>query len=104
MKILVDTTTYRVTFRHDSAAKSTECLIWHGTEGTDLYAVAFAFCHPKDNFARATGRKVAFAKALAMAEVPREQRRQFWQGYWQALEASRTTAAPETPKGTSTLA
>lgn len=45
-------------------------------------ARAEAICHPMDNYVRAVGRKKAFARLLAMLDMPREARRKAWERFF----------------------
>jgi len=43
--------------------------------------VGAAFCNPKDNFCRATGRKLSLARAMKNAQLPKEARTVIWEIY-----------------------
>ena len=45
-----------------------------------MYRDAMSICHPKDNFSRATGRKVALTKVIS--SFPRGIRRMVWDAYF----------------------
>ena len=49
-------------------------------ENGKIYRDAVATCHPKDQFSRAEGRKIALTKVIA--SFPREIRRMVWAEYW----------------------
>ena len=47
-----------------------------------VFAQGESSCHPKDNFNKETGRKVALQKALAKTPFDKNQRRQVWNNYF----------------------
>jgi hypothetical protein len=60
---------FKINFRHVTQGESryTECNLMD--ENKFLLATGFAFCHKKDNFSRAVGRKLALTSVLASAFV-----------------------------------
>jgi len=66
----------------------TQCTIWRGDR---MVADGFAECHPKDNFCKATGRKLSLSRALQMlypnkkgkkrSKATRSLRQTFWDAY-----------------------
>lgn len=77
---------YKIYFNHESAgcpSRTTYCEIWELSEPPVVVADSEASCHPRDNFCRATGRKIAYIRALAV--FPRHVRREFWNNYWVAI-------------------
>lgn len=59
------------------------CATDNPTEGpcTKTAESGIAFCHPKDQFVRATGRKVALGRALRNMTPSKEQRAALWADY-----------------------
>jgi hypothetical protein len=50
-------------------------------ENGETVAVGFSTRHPRDQFCRATGRKVSLTKALADSGLSRDERAQVWREY-----------------------
>ncbi len=79
---------FQVRFRHENEYhRYTVCEIKHGYK---TVAIGAAECHPKDNFCKETGRKLALARALQIlfpnkrkkrSKVVQARRRLFWQAY-----------------------
>ena len=46
---------------------------------SDDILLGYAYCHPTDQFCRATGKKLALTRAIE--ELPRETRREVWRDY-----------------------
>ena len=80
MTITVNDQEYRVRFRHEVKKFVNEhrlvcCTINDGEE-------EYALCNPKDQFCKATGRKIALARALKNMNFDKPSRRQFWAEYF----------------------
>lgn len=56
----------------------TQCFVYCGP---GMLYMGAAFCSPHDNFDRRIGRKLAFTRAIA--DFPREQRRELWREFLQ---------------------
>ena len=80
---------FQVRFRHENEYhRYTICNIKRGDE---IVAEGMAECHPKDNFCKDTGRKLALARALQIlfpskkgkkrSIATRARRRAFWNAY-----------------------
>ncbi len=52
-------------------------------------SAALALCSIKDNFSRATGRKISLGRALLKAFPDKEDRRYVWEQYFRKLEDDR---------------
>lgn len=90
---------YRVEFKHDQSdytrrerieigigGSFTDCTISHIDSGDNVVIDAFGYstCHPKDQYNKNTGRKVALAKALKNFTGDRKLRKRFWDAYFRA--------------------
>ena len=58
-------------------------------ESLDLIAHGKADCHPKDQFCKNTGRKLALARALKMLTSDRKLRRIYWEKYFETRHGER---------------
>jgi len=79
--------TLRVLFGHGprypgNKLDHTRCIIEMGEED-HVISTGVALLHPRDNFCRAIGRKVALTKALANSPFNKEQRGKVWSAYWE---------------------
>ena len=81
----------KVTFRHspdDHFGRSTHCKIFlapddeQGDDGRDLIATGMASCHPKDQYDKNVGRKIALSRALKMLTDDRVLRKTYWDAYF----------------------
>ena len=74
---------YNVHFHHFIYRRQqwTQCLIVNTEEPEKNYG-GYANCSPTDNFCRATGRKIALARAIR-GLFNREGRKAFWAAYWE---------------------
>ena len=96
-KLNVGLTKYNVYFRyrpvpdrkydkdHTVPLRSTQCYITALDKEQDAYltlAVGETVQSRQDNFCRATGRKIALARALAVLTNDRELRKSFWDAYF----------------------
>ena len=70
--------TVTVDFHHHTAEKVTDCMIDNLFSGR-------SYCTPQDQFCRATGRKIALARALRNINVNKDMRRQIWKEYFKAI-------------------
>jgi len=75
---------YKVKWLHKR--KSTSCVI-KLEDGTKLIT-GIAFLHPKDNFCKATGRKVSLARALKLYGFSKEERKKFWSDYFRQVKGN----------------
>lgn len=66
-------TTHCTIHRSPCLAKTRPC----GTPG----GLGTAVCSTTDEFRKATGRKIALARAMAMLGIPRERRARLWTSY-----------------------
>ena len=57
---------------------TTECII--STENTEM-GKEIAVCHEKDNFCRATGRKLSLTRAMESVRLTKEERKEIWEAY-----------------------
>ena len=73
---------FNVHFHHfsHSGQLRTQCLIVNANEPEKNYG-PYASCSLGDNFCRATGRKIALARAIR-GLFNREGRKAFWESYW----------------------
>jgi hypothetical protein len=71
-------TTMTVDFIHDRATESTQCII-------DGKHTGIAYCATHDQFCRAIGRKIAFARVLSHLNFTKEYRRNAWKAYFKAI-------------------
>lgn len=67
-------------FRPDGAARICQCIL---TREDGKVLAETAFCHPKDQYSKKIGRKVAFWRAIK--ELPRDIRREFWAEYFRLM-------------------
>ena len=96
-KLNVGSTKYNVYFRyrpvpdrrydknHAVPLRMTQCYITTPDKEQDAYltlAVGETVQSRQDNFCRATGRKIALARALAVLTNDRELRKSFWDAYF----------------------
>lgn len=82
----IDNSEYRVRFFHGLKHTSAELFV----DGSPV-AVGYADLHPKDNFVKAIGRKIALQRALQ--EQPKEVRSKLWQKYWSISPTSKLNVA-----------
>lgn len=97
---------FRAHFRHEKteAGWRTECSV-HVAPcltasrpcGSESLGIGVAKCSPRDAFCRATGRKVAFGRAIA--PLPRHVRRELWDAYFNGSKpgAVASKRKPEPP-------
>lgn len=72
-----------ISFQHftkDEQYPRTLCRIWFDLN-KDAASAGAAYCHPKDNFCKATGRKIALRRVLVVAKLPRQDREAIWREY-----------------------
>lgn len=71
--------TYRVRFRRDVSNPTVLWCCVDSPRGVDCEVtwVGWSVCHPKDQFRKSTGRRVALTRAIKL--LPREERRVIWQ-------------------------
>lgn len=75
-----------VKFQHAQTEemKGTKCLIIKGKESDNpegFISAGYSKVHPKDNFCKEKGRRVALKKALAESSFTKAQRAIFWEEY-----------------------
>ena len=80
MKVL----NYTIKFKHNTSAQGgirslTQCSI--ATDEEEM--IQYAFCNPKDNFCRETGRKISLSRAMQALRIPKSSRKQIWEKYRQ---------------------
>lgn len=87
MRLQADGKTFMAHFRHERENNTTFCTVHVGPCyekarpcGTEPAVTGVAHCSPHDSFCKASGRKLALARALK--DVPREIRRQLWADYF----------------------
>ena len=83
LRITTTVNNFQLSFLHDHEARMTECWLRELTPtGTmvDIYR-GHAYCHNKDNFCKATGRKIALTRAL-QHNFTRNERKQIWDQYF----------------------
>ena len=87
---------YIVRFRHDTYNRFSEAALHYGYDVEDsgkvIYEevptyIATSLCHPKDQFTKKTGRKVALARLLEWMshnrfDLTEEDRREIWELYF----------------------
>lgn len=88
MKInLTDHDVVFVRFSHDNTngIRSTTCTValHNDSMGKIAEVDGVAVCAKRDNFHKATGRKVALTKALGRAALRKEERAVIWKGYFE---------------------
>ena len=92
MKVLVDGVPWRVWFIHRPELQRGQgvttvahlCRV-NVADGTlNVSTRGWARCSVKDTYSRAKGRKVALARALAVAGLTKDQRAQVWNGLFDA--------------------
>ena len=94
MQITIGEQTFSLTFKHEDRA----CWAWlerdtdHQPTLRQSAYVGVAFCHPKDQYCRFTGRKMALEHLLQ--GWCREERATVWKQYW--LQSNRPTFVGET--------
>lgn len=84
MLVTIDNQVIAVKFQHNQTGenKGTKCLITKGKESDgEFVAAGFALLHPKDNFCKEKGRRVALAKALRDTDFNKTQKASFWEAY-----------------------
>ncbi len=90
MKVIVDHTELRVSFKHEDFGKDawihhqTTCRILELEEGKAepiLIATGVAECCALDNFSKETGRKIALTRAIEQMALPKEERTAIWNQY-----------------------
>jgi hypothetical protein len=83
---LGDTT---VSFRHEEfeGSRATICTVVAGPPDAPDDSFGIAVTHPKDNFCRATGRKIALERAIG--HWSKADRRLIWQAYWKSINQER---------------
>lgn len=64
-------------FEHDTMGRITDAMLY--VDGAGF--LGSAWCHPKDQFVKEQGRKVALADALREARLPVEERTEVWHRY-----------------------
>lgn len=84
-------TEYRVHLKYETLVDGSRAVIadvhagrCYGPEGTSCEAITYkgvAFCHPNDQFVRATGRKIALGRALRAMELDKPTRTRIWADY-----------------------
>ena len=86
MKITVKRRKYIVRYHHHFPYRTaTTCFIQNARGQT--IGEGFAECSEKDNYCKATGKKVALTKALRnMSPESKEDRAAFWQAIWKERE------------------
>ena len=81
MTIKINDKEYRVQFEYPDepypAGKITICHI-----NDMVHFAGIALCNPKDQFCKATGRKIALSHALKSIGLDKPARRQFWAEYF----------------------
>lgn len=80
---------YKVVFEHTDNGKSFKDKNWRRTTvcrikdlQTEQVIIGIAVCNPVDNYNYNEGRKKALTEALKNGEFSREERREFWEGYF----------------------
>jgi len=76
MIVKIEEKEYNVRFKH-ARGKTTLCSIT--SDKKEWLSVASV--HPKDQFDKAKGRKIALARALQIAKLSKEQKKEFWETY-----------------------
>jgi hypothetical protein len=91
-RVTVDGVELNIDFRHSciSGPPVTFCTVWAQTGQVPRFRCGSAYCSIRDQFCRATGRKLALTRAVA--DLPKHVRKAIWDGYWRA---TRATAEPE---------
>lgn len=86
MRVVIGNTTYSVRFTHqneqsdtDIKPRFTECKIT--VDGEQFSGVGYAKVHPKDNFCKEKGRKMALSRALDDSGFKKEDKVIFWNEY-----------------------
>ena len=84
MRVVIGNTTYSVRFTHqneqsdiDIKPRFTKCKIT--VDGEQFSGVGYAKVHPKDNFCKEKGRKMALSRAIKTWE--KDYRTQVWEEY-----------------------
>lgn len=99
LRISVRTKEYEIKFRHNSNLYPstqyrgyTDCFVNKPDAvidgqviSYDIVGSATAWCSIKDNFSRATGRKISLGRALLKAFPDKEDRRYIWEQYFKKL-------------------
>ena len=91
MRVQIDDKNFEILFRHvrieDKPENAppiqafTECeIVKLNGESKMRWSTGYAICSVKDQFRRATGRKIALTRAVACFR--RDQRTQIWNEYW----------------------
>lgn len=79
MKVTLYGKEYKIKFQHSVGAGLTYCWIFNDNTATFTYAIL----HPKDQYNRKTGRKVALNKALKeLFPNDKQARKHFWEEYF----------------------
>ena len=98
MRVTVKGSHYEIKFRHVIHKGGawyrghTDCSVSEGMTNIDgkfigvgLVVLANTYCSAKDNFCRATGRKISLGRALLKAFPDKEDRRFIWQQYFKKM-------------------
>ncbi len=74
-------------------AEKTVCSIFKTTEPDATPVVGVAMCSLKDNFSKAKGRELAFARAMHQIEPDKNKRLTWWKAFWVSDDGRYTNAA-----------
>lgn len=78
---------YRISFEYLRTAPTKVCKKGHPigvacaveVDSIEDVYIGYSYCHPKDQFNKITGRKMALTRAIE--DLPREERREIWEVY-----------------------
>jgi hypothetical protein len=78
----------------------TECYIWNfdSTLSIKLVGAGLARCHHRDQFNKATGRRLALTRAMIVAKLDRVDRTLVWRAYHNRVFESGSIAVPASRK------
>lgn len=68
---------------HPAVSDTRVCSLNERPCGTPGMVTGVASCSKSDNFSRTKGRKIAIAKAMLLANLPRKDRAVIWKRYWE---------------------
>jgi hypothetical protein len=80
---------YEFNFEYDVHAsiqnegRTTTCIV---TKGDKLICKGNSHCHKKDNFVKATGRKIALTRAIELLQLDKESRKEMWNKYFEKVK------------------
>ncbi len=85
MKVLMEGKTFRVNWQHlkieDADKPWDHATICYVRLDEKMLACSSSHCSRKDQFKKATGRKISLRRALGVTTLSKNQRRVFWEAY-----------------------